>query len=621
MKNFPRVSRILHLRRFGAGSGVLFLILSPSSLNFYSAAQQEVKTTQTEVAPQQHSGEMNVQDDSATAKMAEAAQFRVNVKLVLARVVVRDSNGNVVGNLHKEDFQLFDNGKLQVISNFDVEHLSPLPVQGAPARATTAPQPATAVPIEKPGPDPVFPGRYVGYLFDDLHLDFGNVNRVRDAAQHRIDKMKPEERIAIFTTSGQTMADFTDDRAKLREAVKRLSPQPRHGGETNKCPDINLYLADLIINKNDPEAQQTAINEYMFCSAGMTTTTPTNVAANVTMLVRGLAMQELQVGEEDSRLAMGVLKDAVRRVSSMPGQRTLVLVSPGFITPELQYEYNEAVDRALRAQTIISTIDARGLYVITPYGDASERGKPDLDLPGQNYTPAMHVAIEIKKASAEAEIMSGLANDTGGVFFHNNNDMEDAFRRVGEAPEAYYLLGFTPPNLKPDGKFHNLTIKLKAAGKYDVQARRGYYAPNHIMDAAEQAKREIEDEVLSSEELHDLPVALHTQFFKPSDDKAKLTVLARVDVKRLRYKQAEDRNQNDLTVVTAVFDRNGNVLQANQKVVQMRWKDETLRAKLSSGITLSTNFDVKPGRYLVRVVARDTEQQLMSAENGTVEIP
>ena len=74
-------------------------------------------------------------------------------------------------------------------------------------------------------------------------------------------------------------------------------------------------------------------------------------------------------------------------------------------------------------------------------------------------------------------------------------------------------------------------------------------------------------------------------------------------------------------MVTAVFDRNGNVLQANQKVVQMRWKDETLRAKLSSGITLSTNFDVKPGRYLVRVVARDTEQQLMSAENGTVEIP
>jgi uncharacterized protein (DUF2141 family) len=116
-------------------------------------------------------------------------------------------------------------------------------------------------------------------------------------------------------------------------------------------------------------------------------------------------------------------------------------------------------------------------------------------------------------------------------------------------------------------------------------------------------------------------VALHTQFFKATDDTAKLTVLARVDVKHLHYKQAEGRNQNDLTVVTAVFDRNGNFLQSNQKVVQMRWKSETLESKLASGITLRTSFDVKPGRYMVRVVARDTEQQLMSAENGAVEIP
>jgi hypothetical protein len=92
-------------------------------------------------------------------------------------------------------------------------------------------------------------------------------------------------------------------------------------------------------------------------------------------------------------------------------------------------------------------------------------------------------------------------------------------------------------------------------------------------------------------------------------------------VKRLHYKQADGRNENDLTVVTAVFDRNGNFLQSNQKVVTMRWKNETLEGRLASGITLRTSFDVKPGRYVVRVVARDTEQQMMSAENGAVEIP
>jgi hypothetical protein len=69
------------------------------------------------------SAEMAVKDQAAPPNLNDPARFRVNVKLVLARVVVRDANGHVVGNLHKEDFELFDNGKLQVISNFDVEHL------------------------------------------------------------------------------------------------------------------------------------------------------------------------------------------------------------------------------------------------------------------------------------------------------------------------------------------------------------------------------------------------------------------------------------------------------------------------------------------------------------------
>jgi hypothetical protein len=54
---------------------------------------------------------MAVKDEATTAKVAEAAKFRVNVRLVLARVVVRDLNGRAIGNLHKEDFELFDNGK------------------------------------------------------------------------------------------------------------------------------------------------------------------------------------------------------------------------------------------------------------------------------------------------------------------------------------------------------------------------------------------------------------------------------------------------------------------------------------------------------------------------------
>jgi hypothetical protein len=45
----------------------------------------------------------------------------VRVNLVLVRVVVRDGSGKIVTNLKKEDFQLTDNRKPQVISSFNTE--------------------------------------------------------------------------------------------------------------------------------------------------------------------------------------------------------------------------------------------------------------------------------------------------------------------------------------------------------------------------------------------------------------------------------------------------------------------------------------------------------------------
>ncbi len=621
MKNLSRDPRWQFCGR-SLGSCALLLcvgssFLSAKTLSSQAAAPVPAQSHSASGSAQESSGEMAVKEATA-AKVDDAATFRVNVRLVLARVVVRDPKGNAVGNLRKEDFQLFDNGKPQVISHFDVDHNAALRT-AAPAVASTTDAASPSKPAESlPSP----PTRYVAYLFDDLHLTFENIGLVRTAAERRLEGLAPTDRAAVFSTSGQTVLDFTDDRAKLRETLEKLRPRPMLGGEMTKCPDISLYMADLIVNRNDRQALQTGINDYLDCSGQLTSSPPSpSVISMAQTMVQGVAVQTLQTGEEDSRLALRVLKDAVRRILVMPGQRNLVLVSPGFLTPELEYDYNDVIDRALRGQVIISALDARGLYVVVPGGDASQPGRVERNIPGQAYTPTSRTLIDVDSASAEDDILAVLAYSTGGTFFHNSNDMEEGFRRVADPPEFSYILGFTPQNLKLDGRFHSLKVSLKVRTKYDVQARRGYYAPKHAPDAAEEAKREIDDEVLSSEELHDLPVVLHTQFFKAADDTAKLTVLARVDVKRLHYKQAEGRNRNDLTVITAVFDRNGNFIQSNQKVVEMRWKNETLQNKLASGITLRTSFDVKPGRYMVRVVARDTEQQLMSAENGAVEIP
>jgi hypothetical protein len=111
------------------------------------------------------------------------------------------------------------------------------------------------------------------------------------------------------------------------------------------------------------------------------------------------------------------------------------------------------------------------------------------------------------------------------------------------------------------------------------------------------------------------------QFFKSSDVAAKIAVLARVNLKSLRFRKADGRNNDNLTVLSGIFDRNGNYISATQKTVELRLLDPTLERLLNSGITVKTNFDVAPGSYVIRLVVRDSEGQTMAARNGVVEIP
>jgi hypothetical protein len=82
----------------------------------------------------------------------------------------------------------------------------------------------------------------------------------------------------------------------------------------------------------------------------------------------------------------------------------------------------------------------------------------------------------------------------------------------------------------------------------------------------------------------------------------------------------DGRNRDDLTIVSVLFDRNGNYITGLTKNIEMHLRDESL-TRLSSGISVKTNFDVKPGTYVIRLVVRDSEGQTMAAQNGAVEIP
>ncbi len=540
--------------------------------------------------PGKTSAEMTTRD--------EPAMFKARVNLVQVPVVVRDRQGKAIGNLKQEDFQLFDKGKPQYIARFTMETAA-----GRLSKATGA----SGTPKDgESAPTAEAPDHFTAYLFDDVHVTFGDLVRARDAARRQIDAMRKTDRAAIFTTSGQHVQDFTDDRDLLHDVISKLRPTPISGQGQNHCPNMTYYMADLITNKHDPSVLQAATLDVMSCASITDMPTAQHMA-------EAAASQEMNLGDHETRVTMIVLKDTVRRMAAMPGLRSIVVISPGFITlSEHASDKTDIMDRAIRANVLINALDARGLYTDTP----------DITRPGTNSNSAMMIArMERESARAQSDVLAELAAGTGATFYENSNDLDEGLRRLAAAPEYYYLLAFSPQNLKLDGSFHSLKVTLKAIKDTSVLARRGYYAPKHLEDATETAKREVEEALFSREEMGDIPVELHTQFFKSGEDKARVSVLIKVDVKRLKFRKEEDRNRNDLTVVAALFDRNGVYVTGNQKRIEMRLKDETVEKRLDGGLTIRSSFDVKPGNYAVRLVVRDTEGQLMSAQNGVVEIP
>jgi VWFA-related protein len=546
------------------------------------------------------------------------ATFSTKVNLVMVPVVVRDSKGKAIGTLQREDFQLFDKGKPQVISKFSVEKAGEAVIPAEVATDDAALENAAGA-TAAAKPPPVIAQRFVIYLFDDVHMTTGDLIQVREAAdRHLTETLDATTRAAIFTTSGQGNLDFTDDRAKLHEALLKLMPRPTIEGPGFECPDLTYYMADLIRNKNDPRALQTAGMEVLAtCDPPPPGESIQQALQSAEMVAQATASRILGLGDRDTRLALAVLEDAIRRLAGAPGDRSLIFVSPGvFLPDDLRQEETDVMDRAIRANVRISSLNARGLYAFVPGGDAST--------PSSAGGPAVVNAKALyqrESAIAEEGIMEELADATGGRYFHNNNDLKAGFGQVAAAPEFVYVLGFSPQNLKLDGAYHALKVKLITSRGLDVQARRGYYAPKHLPDPAEDAKREIQEALFSRDELQDIPVELHMQFFKSSDVAAKIAVVARVNLKSLRFRKADGRNNDNLTVLSGVFDRNGNYISGTEKILELRLLDTTLEKLLNSGVTVRTNFDVTPGNYVIRLVVRDSEGQNMAARNGVVDIP
>src|SRR5882672_1219789 len=363
--------------------------------------------------------------------------FKVHVNLVLVRVVVRDQQGKIVSNLKKEDFQLYDNRKLQTISSFGVETSE---TRTASAVASSAAEGSSSSADVASGKAVVLPQRFVSMVIDDVHLSMADAVFVRDSATRFFGALAASDRVSLNTTSGQLTQEFTDDHDKLAKALLGIVPRSLSGQDFHECPDVSYYHADLIVNKSDPQALDVAAEDALQCAFNG----ETRMVAAARSLAQAATYRALSQGDNETLYAYRHLEEVTRRLASMPGQRVLVLVSPGFISSTLTSEASELADRATRANIVINTIDARGLYTPDVMGDIADPPKDTF------RTAGYKVSYRVAAQSAQEDVLAQLADGTGGKFFHNRNDLDEAMREAGAAPAFSYLLGFSPQNLKID---------------------------------------------------------------------------------------------------------------------------------------------------------------------------
>ena len=274
---------------------------------------------------------------------------------------------------------------------------------------------------------------------------------VRAASSRLFDSLAPSDRVGMYTTSGQLTQEFTSDHAKLKESLLSIVPRPLATIQgSHDCPDISYYEADQIVNYHNSQALSVATADTIQCAFNGDTTQQ----AAAQSMAQSQADRVASMGDQQTDYVYRHLEDTMRRLAAMPGQRVMVLVSPGFIVTTNTREGRDLIDRANRSNIVINTIDARGLYTPDLLGDISD---PAVD---SASTVGYKSSYRIQAQFAQSDILGQLADGTGGTFFQNRNDIDQGLRRAVAAPPLSYLLGFSPQNLKVDGRYHTLKVTL-----------------------------------------------------------------------------------------------------------------------------------------------------------------
>ncbi|MBA3439130.1 MAG: VWA domain-containing protein [Pyrinomonadaceae bacterium] len=557
---------------------------------------------------------------------------RISTNLVQVDAVVTDRQGNPVTDLRAEDFDIFEDDRSQEITSFSYVLVDSAAPQPAPPIASGSREraPSLASPVRL-RPDQV--RRTMAVIVDDLGLSFESTAFVRQALKKFVDQqIQTGDLVAIIRTSAGAGAlqQFTSDKRQLYAAIERVRWYPFGRGGISAFSAIGLDPLERLNRRS---------------GAGL----PAGVEGSRRSIDNVGADEELDQLRQDifSVGTLGAINFVVRGMRELPGRKSVLLVSDGIRmfnlagrdamqsgtvasgrrsrdiqSSRVLDSLRLLTDLANRASVVIYTMDARGLQTLSL--TAADNTS---DLSPQEVGARLTGRRDEYFASQDG--LNYLAQQTGGFFIRETNDLARGMRRVLDDQRGYYLIGYRPEKSTFDEasgrrRFHKINVRVKRPG-LRVRSRTGFYGVP--TEAARPVQRTPQQRLIAALNSPftsgNINLRLTSLFVNDSQTGSFMRSMLHIDGRNLSFvEEADGWHKVVFDVFAVTFGSNETVVDEANRSHTIRVRNDTYRNLLQYGLTYSVNVPVKKaGAYQLRIAVRDAASEQIGSASQFIEVP
>ena len=513
--------------------------------------------------------------------------LRTTTRLVQISVLVHDSEGNPVSGLTKDNFELRVDKRPQQIGVFSAETNLP------PAEPSEPLPPNT---YSNRRPQHSSRTNLTIILLDELNTDFADKTFARKKVSEFLSEMQPQDHVALYrlTDALRVLRDFNSDPAATRAALDSL-----RGGPSRQL--ANAQPGDPSLD--NPNAS-----------------TPAGTSSGREAYRRAFAQREANESSVDRvHATIAALLAIANHVGGLPGRKNLVWISTTFPfslgydrfnlnwSNDTGVSFGSDVENAARALTnaniAVYPVDARGLV-----GDSMKATR-------ENEFPMASKQMEsFGPPAGEFDTMKILAARTGGRAFYNSNDISGAIRRAIDDSRVTYTLGYYPADVKWDGSFHPIGVRVNLPGVH-VRSRTGFFALPDPPGTPRLVRADISQTLSSQLEATGIGMSVDVQ--ASSAPEQVLTANLHLDLHDIQMKQENSRWTGRLQSVFFLLNDRGEVLGKNDRTFRLLFEPAIYERTLKNGLSDSRRLRVGPDASQLCIVVRDTA----TGKLGSVVIP